>query len=78
MRKTIIILTTALSGLMILDSLQIGHAITMFLLAGIIPGTNIVLSPTVTLELFALLLGFVMSRVVINVMRQTIQAPQNA
>jgi hypothetical protein len=78
MRKPIVIIATVLSGLMILDSLQVGHAITMFLLAGVIPGTNLVLSPTVTLELFALLLGFVMSRIVINVMRQAAQAPQSA
>lgn len=78
MRKTTTIILTVLSGLMILDSLHVGHAVTMFLLAGVIPGTNLVLSPTVTLELFALLLGFVLSRIVINVVRQTTRATQNA
>lgn len=78
MRKSLTVIFTILSGLIILDSLQFGHAIAMFLLAGVIPGTNLVLSPTVTLELFALLIGFVMSRIVIGVMRQVNQAPQNA
>lgn len=79
MRKAVIITTTILSGLMILDSLHAGHAFMMFLLAGIIPGTTLSLSPTMTLELFALLFGFVLSRVVVNLTRQAFsQSTQRA
>lgn len=62
MRRTIITICFSLSGLIILDSLDIGHALMMFLLAGVIPGTNIALSASITLEIFALLTGFVLAR----------------
>lgn len=64
MRKVIIITCLTLSGLIILDSLNAGHALMMFLLAGVIPGTNIALSATITLEFFALMTGFVVARLV--------------
>jgi len=35
---------TILSVIIILDSMNFGHALMMFLLAGVIPGTTIVLS----------------------------------
>lgn len=79
MRKSIIITCLILSGVIILDSLHAGHAFMMFLLAGVIPGTGISLSPTVTLELFALLFGFALSRIVINLTRPLVRhAPQQA
>ncbi len=51
---------------MILDSLNAGHALMMFLLAGIIPGTSISLSADVMMQFFALLIGFVLARLVGN------------
>jgi len=66
MKKTFTIIFTILSALLILDSMDVSHAIAMFLLAGIIPGTNIALTADRMLELFALLIGFVLARVSIR------------
>ncbi len=69
MRRTIIITSLILSGLIILDSMNAGHALMMFLLAGIIPGTNIALSAQQMMEGFALVGGFVIARVMSNLLR---------
>ena len=66
MRNGVITLCLVLSGLIILDSLNIGHSLTMFLLVGIIPGTNIVVSGESMLQLFLLLIGFTLSRITIS------------
>lgn len=63
MKKTISIIFTILALMLILDSMNIGHMVAMFLLAGIVPGTNLVLNANRMLELFALLIGFVLARV---------------
>ncbi len=73
MKKTFTIIFTALSALLILDSIDIGHAAAMFLLAGVIPGTNIVINADHMLNLFALLLGLVITRVCIRVSRAVAQ-----
>lgn len=62
MKKTIVIICTVLSALMILDSLHAGEALMMFLLAGVIPGTSLTVSAQHMMEAFALLLGFVVAR----------------
>lgn len=62
MKKFIILFCITLSALLILDSMDTAHALTLFLLAGIIPGTDIVMSADSTLTLFAVLLGFVVAR----------------
>lgn len=69
MKKALTLLFTLLSILIILDSLNAGHAVAMFLLAGVIPGTNLVLDATRTLELFLLLSGFTLSRIILNAVR---------
>lgn len=69
MKKALTLLFTSLSILIILDSLNAGHAVAMFLLAGIIPGTNVALDATRTFELFLLLSGFTLSRIILNVGR---------
>jgi len=69
MRKAIIIICTVLSGLLILDSINAGHSLMMFLLAGIIPGTTIAISAQQMMEVFALLIGFTLSRVVTYLIR---------
>lgn len=63
MKKFITTTCLALSALLILDSMNAGHALTMFYLAGEIPGTQIVLSASTMMELFALLTGFVLARI---------------
>lgn len=68
MRKSVIITCLILSGIIILDSLNAGHALAMFLLAGIIPGTSTVVSAQTMLELFTLLFGFTLSRVTLNLL----------
>ena len=62
MRKIIILICVTLSVLMILDSFNVGHAFMMFLLAGVIPGTNIAISASTMMELCALVGGFVFAR----------------
>ncbi len=66
MRKTIITICLVLSGIIILDSFHVPHALAMFWLAGIIPGTNLVVDAGHTLMLFSLASGFVVSRLVIR------------
>jgi len=63
MKKALIITSLILSGILILDSMNFGHAVMMFLLAGQIPGTSIFISAKVMLEMFALASGFVVARV---------------
>lgn len=63
MKKTLTILFVILSGLLILDSLDFGHALILFLFLGIVPGTDIVLSAQQTLTLFSVLIGFVIGRI---------------
>ena len=63
MKKSLTIIFTILSAVLILDSMNAGYAIAMFLLAGIVPGTNIVVSADQMLVLFVMLFGFVLGRV---------------
>jgi hypothetical protein len=69
MRKAIIITSTIVSIMLILDSLNAGHAFVMFLLAGVIPGTNIAISASRMLEVFTLLIGFTLSRITLSLIR---------
>jgi len=64
MKKTIAIIITIFSLLLILDSFNFGHALMMFYLAGVIPGTNVTLDGAQMLELFAVIAGFIIARVV--------------
>ena len=50
------------SLIVILDSFNAGQALVAFVLTGIIPGTNIAVSPTFMLMLYALIAGFAFSR----------------
>ncbi len=70
MKKALTILFLSLSAIIILDSLNAVHALMMFLLAGVIPGTNIAVSGDRMLEIFTLLTGFTLSRVTINLIRR--------
>jgi len=67
MRKAIIIASLVGSGLMIFDSLNVGSAIAGFLLGGVIPYTNYVISPDQTLALIFFIAGFFMSRAVVAI-----------
>ena len=69
MKKALTILFLSLSAIMILDSLNAVHALMMFLLAGIIPGTNVAISGDRMLELFTLLIGFTLSRITLGLIR---------
>lgn len=62
MREKVIITCLVLSGLMILDSLNVGQSILMFFLAGVIPGTSVAINAQTMMEIFALLTGFVVAR----------------
>ena len=63
MKKVITIICLALSTILILDSMNIWHALVMFYVAGEIPGTRQSLSAGTMMQLFALLIGFVIARV---------------
>ena len=63
MKKALTITFLIFSALLILDSMNAGQAFVMLYLAGQIPGTNIYLSAGTMLEGFALLIGFVLSRI---------------
>lgn len=69
MKKTITIICLALSLLLILDSLNFSQMVMMFLLAGVIPGTNIAIDGAGMLEFFALVSGFTVARVMMYVVR---------
>lgn len=69
MKKAIAIIFTVFSVLLILESMNAYHALAIFMLAGIIPGTKTALSATFMLELFAVLLGFALARVSSSVVR---------
>jgi len=73
MKKTLTIILLILSIIMILDSLNAGHALVMFFLAGVIPGTNITIGASQMLETFTFLIGFTLSRITLNLMRLSAQ-----
>ncbi len=70
-RSTIITICLGISALIILDSLNAGQALVMFLFAGVIPGTNVAISGAQMLEFFVLLIGFTLSRITLNAIRHT-------
>ena len=70
MKKTLTLIFTILSLMIILDSLNVGEALFMFYLAGVIPGTNQVVKADRMLEIFTLLIGFTLSRIVMAIMRK--------
>lgn len=69
MKNTITVIAIILSLLLILDSFNFGHALMVFYLAGVIPGTNIAIDAARMLELFALIGGFTVARVMSYVIR---------
>jgi len=62
MKKTITIISLILSAVLILDTMNVWHALFMFYLAGEIPGTRSSVSASIMLQVFALLIGFVLAR----------------
>lgn len=73
MKKALTILFLSLSFVIILDVLNAGEAIFMFVLAGVIPGTNIAIDASRMLEAFTLLIGFTLSRITTGLMRANAQ-----
>lgn len=69
MKKTLTIILTTASMLLILDSVNFGQAVMMFLLAGVIPGTNIAINGTQMLEFISLSAGFIFARIALNAIR---------
>jgi hypothetical protein len=45
MKKTITILSTLGSLFMILDTMNVGHSLVLFLFVGVVPGTSLLISP---------------------------------
>jgi len=69
MKKTITIILIILSLIIILDSFNFSHAMMMFLLAGVIPGTNVIIDGAQMLEFFALIAGFTVARITAGLFR---------
>lgn len=69
MKKKITIICSALSVFLILDSMNVGYALVMFFLAGVVPGTNIIIDATHMLEFFTLTIGFTLSRITMSLIR---------
>jgi hypothetical protein len=69
MKKTFAIMFTVLSLALITDSFDFGHALMMFYLAGIVPGTNISIDASSMLEFFALIAGFIVARLMMAFFR---------
>lgn len=67
MRKAIITFCFIGSGLMILDSLNLGSQIAAFFLGGVIPYTNYVITPDQMLALVFFIGGFFMSRAIVAI-----------
>jgi hypothetical protein len=72
MKKTVTVLALLGSLIIILSSFQFGHAITMFLLAGLIPGTDIIVSPDQMFSGIALIAGFSLSVLVTSSVRRLV------
>lgn len=69
MKKNLSIIFVSLSAILILDTMNAGHALAMFLLAGIIPGTDIEIDAGRMFEFIVLLTGFTLSRITTNLVR---------
>lgn len=69
MKKNLTIILTTFSALIILDSLRLGDALMMFLLAGVIPGTNMTVSGAQMLEFCVLISGFILGRIMMYIAR---------
>ncbi|MCX6728432.1 MAG: hypothetical protein NTV39_01525 [Candidatus Saccharibacteria bacterium] len=62
MRKYLTVFFLISSLLIILDSIHFGYALMMFFFAGIIPGTNLQLTPEEMLILYVIAAGIVVIR----------------
>ena len=52
------------SAIIILSTFNVASALMMFLLLGLIPGTETVISPALMLEIISLLIGFTLARII--------------
>ncbi len=62
MKKTITITSLILSAVLILDSMNVGAALVMFVIAGQVPGTSTSLDANTLLFFYVLVGGFIASR----------------
>ncbi|UTX51565.1 hypothetical protein KI440_01245 [Candidatus Saccharibacteria bacterium TM7i] len=62
MKKTLTLVFTLAACMLILDTFNAGHALAAFILAGVIPGTNITISATAMMMLYAVIAGFILAR----------------
>ena len=69
MKKKLTFLCISLSAMLILDTLNAGHALVMLLLAGVVPGTSIVIDASLMFEYILLLTGFTLSRITLGLAR---------
>lgn len=70
MKKAITIIALTGSALIIMSSFRVGSMVAMFLLAGQVPGTSIIMSPTETFMLIALVAGFTVARLMTPPLRR--------
>ena len=72
MKKVVTVLAVLGSLIIILSSLQFDHALTMFLLVGLVPGTDIVVSPGQMFMAVGLIAGFALARLVTPPLRRLV------
>lgn len=65
MRKSIIIVSLAGALLIILDSLDATNSLMLFLLAGVVPGTNLLISPVDMMAATATAITIVILRITV-------------
>jgi hypothetical protein len=69
LKNTITLLALIGSGLIILDSFHVYDTLAAFIIAGVIPGTDIEIAPQQMLDIFVLAFGFMASRFVTKRLR---------
>ncbi len=65
MRKAITVICTIGALLLILDSMNAANSLLLFVFAGVVPGTNILISPTAMMSLSAAAIVIVIFRLIV-------------
>lgn len=76
MKKTITIISIIGALLLILDSANAGHGLMLWVFAGIIPGTNILVSPVGVMAIYVVAITLVILRLTIWQQMQVLFSPR--
>lgn len=73
MKQRITITSLILSGILIIDSMNVADALVMFIIAGQIPGTPYYLSAESMMAFFMMIIGFIASRLTLRALAFFVQ-----